>query len=142
MGKKGFGISVFMICMVLLLFLIGCEFSASTANFKNIQVASDINKETNEPTVVTNTFSTDAPMIYVSGDVVNAPDGTKIKSSWVYLEMDPVFVIDEVEMTTKDIDTGFVFGLSKPDNDWPEGKYEVELYIDNNHEETVKFEVK
>lgn len=141
MCKKVSYISIMLVFVLTLTILNGCEFNVSTASFKNIETASEINNDTKEPITISDTFSTDAPFIYVTGKVVNAPEGTKVKASWIYLDMDPVFTIDEAELTTKHIDTAFDFSLSKPNDGWPVGQYEVKLYIDDNHKETVKFEV-
>ena len=129
--------------LITILFVsIGCSVRFTTANYSNIQMASEIDDSNNKPINTTTIFDVTAPMLYVTGTLNNAPDGTVIKAEWLYIDNDPVISIDSVELEIKDVTTDFYFSLSKPNNDWPTGKYEVKLYIDDEYKQSVNFEVK
>jgi hypothetical protein len=66
--------------------------------------------------------------------------GTMVSAQWYYIEGDPVY-IDGVALEINDTTTDFLFSLSKPDNNWPKGHYQVDLYIDDNLEQSVNFSV-
>ena len=118
-----------------------CSFSVSTASLKNLQMASQVDSN-NKAVTVTDSFTTDTPMIYATGNVNNAPEGTVIEALWVYLDSDPVIDIDSVEMELDDSYVDFIFSLSRPDNGWPTGKYEVKLSIDGVYKESLYFTVR
>jgi len=125
--------------LLVALFLTGC--SVSTANLSNVKTGESLNdgKVAKEAKV----FSTDAPEINVSANLNNAPDNTKVKISWRYLERGGQD-IDSVEVTAKDGQNLVSSTLSSPNNGWPTGKYEVTLKIetDNAKPVTKTFEVK
>ena len=130
------------LCISLVAVFFGCNLSITTANFQNIQTASQVDNTTKKPITVTSTFTSTSPFIYVTGSINNAPEGTTIKGEWIYNETDPVTIIDSATLKTVEVDTDFQFNLSKPTNDWPTGKYEVKLYIDDKYIQSVNFEVK
>ncbi len=131
---------VLVVALFVTMFLLGCEgeVSVSTANFKDLQSASTINDD-NTPKDVTNIFNPDSPIIYITGIVKNAPDGTDIMATWIYSESD--FVIAEISLDLTHINENFKFSLSRPDNGFPEGKYEVKLWIGEKYKESVYFTV-
>ncbi len=113
-----------------------CEASVTTANYKDLEMARMEGKEA----VYTNTFTNDTPEIYVTGVLDNAPGTTNLKSEWYYME-DEEALIDSAEAETEELKTEFNFSLSRPDDGWPEGAYEIRLFIDGEHQETLEFEV-
>ena len=129
---------VFIFLTVGIFFLSACSFT--TANFTDLKMASEVDKQ-NLPVTITSTFTTTSPIIYVTGIIKNAPEGTVIKSEWYYLETeDPIF-IDDVEYEVNDVTTAFDFSLSKPTAGWPAGSYEVKLYIDGTYKSSLSFKV-
>ena len=133
-----------LISFVLFLIIVinACSFSITTANFTNIQVATQVDSS-NRPIKTTNVLATDSEMIYVTGTLKNAPEGTVIKALWIYhTESDESIDIDSASLDIKDSTTDFSFSLSIPDSGWPIGKYEVKLFIDEKYKQSVYFEVK
>lgn len=120
---------------LLVFMLLACGFNFSTANISDAKTATD--PEGASPTTV---FEQDA-VIYAVVTLANAPDDTTVKASWVAVEaegVDPNFVIDEVELTSGD---GVLqFDLSN-DKLWPVGKYKVDLYLNNELDRSLDFEV-
>ena len=126
--KKAATVWLFVAVFIL---MAGCSFT--TANLSDVKIASEIDSDL-KPVTPADRFAADAPMIYVTGTLNNAPEGTKIKIEWVYVETEPHTLIDVIELETQEITSDFESHLSKPDNGWPVGQYEVRLYIDDNEE--------
>ena len=121
--------------------LAACSFSASTATLSNIKTGSKLVK--GEVKKEVRVFSTDAPLIFISANLNNAPEGTKVTFKWRYLEGEGQD-IDSVEVESKSGENRMSSNLSKPDVGWPQGKYEVilELNTDNSKPIHKKFQVK
>ncbi len=119
----------------MMIFLLACGFSASTANIQNVRMARDA--EGNDPTTVfapTETF-------HCVGELKNAPDDTALKAVWIAMQVEgvsPDFLIGEKELTSGS--GTFHFQLSN-DSPWPAGRYRVELYLNGELETTLEFEV-
>jgi len=129
-------ISVTVMCAIMALAICSC--SVSTANLQNVRVSNDKNA-----TASMAVLASDTPEIFVVFDCNNAPDGTVVKVAWKYTESDPAIDIDDASMTLTEVDSKNInFSLTKPDKGWPSGKYEVELFIDDNLQQTVNFSVK
>jgi hypothetical protein len=131
-------ILVFIALIGELVFLSACSFT--TANFTNLQMASELDKQ-NNPVTITSTFTTSSPIIYATGIIKNAPQKTVIKSEWYYLETEDVTFIDEISYEVTEVTTVFYFSFSKPTSGWPLGNYEVKLYIDGVYKSTLSFKV-
>lgn len=120
---------------MLVFMLLACGFNFSTANISAAKTATD--PEGASPTTV---FAQDDVM-YAIVTLDNAPDDTIVKASWVAVEaegVDPNFVIDEAELTSG---SGVLqFDLSN-DKLWPVGKYKVDLYLNNELNRSLDFEV-
>lgn len=129
------GFSLALAAGVLLLASIACGFSASTANFKDTFLTR--NPESNEPTTV---FAQNE-VFYAIVDLANAPDDTVVRTVWYVVEAEGIegeFLIDETEVTTGD--GRITFDLT-PEAQWPVGSYKVELYLNDELEETLEFQV-
>ena len=120
----------------LILASLACSFSASTANIKDAVLATDPDGE--QPTEV---FSPDQTF-YLVVSLANAPDDTGLKTRWFTVQVEgvePGFVIDEVE-----ISTGLpvvTFDLAN-ENLWPQGTYQVDLFLDGELDQSLEFEVR
>ncbi|HFD39519.1 MAG TPA: hypothetical protein ENJ31_06685 [Anaerolineae bacterium] len=121
---------------VVILAMLACSFSASTANIQNARMARD--EAGNDPTTV---FAP-TDVFHCVGELKNAPDDTKIKAAWIAVQVEgvePDFLIGEKELTSGS--STFHFQLSN-DNPWPAGKYKVELYLNGELDTTLEFEVR
>jgi len=131
---------VSLLVVAVMVFLTACSFSVTTAKLKNVRLAKD--KDGNTPTSVFGQSDT----FYCVGDLVNAPDDTKLTAKWyavkvVGIKVEPNHLIGERSLTSGS--SHFYFSLThKPGSIWPKGQYKVELYIDDKPAQTLKFEVK
>jgi hypothetical protein len=115
---------------------LACNFSASTANVKNLRLASD--KDGNSPTTKFGQQDT----IFLLGDLANAPSDTKLKATWIAVDVqgaDPNSVIDEADLTSGD--GTFTFTLQNNQSLWPPGKYRVDLYLDDKLNQSLDYQV-
>jgi len=122
--------------LVIALSVLACSGSVTTANIADAWMSTD--EEGNNRTTV----YTPNAVFYVQADLRNAPDDTRLKAVWIAVDVegaDPNLTIYETEFVSG---SGLVhFSLSN-NNPWPQGKYKVELYLDDKLAKTVEFEVK
>ncbi|KPL82283.1 hypothetical protein SE15_08735 [Thermanaerothrix daxensis] len=122
--------------LVIVLSVLACSGSVTTANIADAWMSTD--EEGNNRTTV----YTPNAVFYVQADLRNAPDDTRLKAVWIAVDVegaDPNLTIYETEFVSG---SGLVhFSLSN-NNPWPQGKYKVELYLDDKLAKTVEFEVK
>lgn len=90
------------------------------------------------------TFNTSTAVVYCSVKVSNAPANSRARVDWIYREgeLEGVrdYIIDTATVTIEG--TRYVsFSLSIPDAGWPEGLYDLVLYMDDKKMETVPFSV-
>ena len=123
---------------VLILFT-GTSCAVTTANITVATMASEVDSVTQEAVIATDTFGQNTPEIFCSVEVANAPDETKLKGSWYYMEDGDT----EIDSYTLDVEGTSVASMSliKPTKGWPVGSYELRLYIDDKLEETKSFTV-
>jgi hypothetical protein len=80
-------------------------------------------------------YKPDAPKFIVVADIANAPEDTKITVKWIYVPQNRE--IDKVEMVlpgSRSINSS----LTRGENLWPEGDYEVQIFIDQKKEQSHK----
>jgi hypothetical protein len=121
--------------LALILSMLACGFSATTANITEAYLAPD--EAGTEPT--TEFFPEDT--FYLILELANAPDDTNVKAVWVAVDAEDVdfdTVIDEAELETGD--GRLTFDLANEDL-WPVGNYKVDVYINDNVVETLEFSV-
>ena len=110
----------------------------------SLTMAKSIDETTYKPIEKTATFGVDAPEIFLSAKFSNAPSDTEIMAEWVYVEGEAEdlrdYLIDAVSIYVAGTDY-LSFSLSMPEQGWPQGQYEVILYIDGEEAETVSFTV-
>lgn len=115
--------------LVVTLGLAGCEAecSVSTARLSDAKMATAIDAGTKAPTVQASTFAPDVPAIYATAMLSNAPDDTKVKATFHFLENgDRQIAEDEIQAGgTRSV----AFTLSPPVNGWPAGQYETRFYL-------------
>lgn len=127
-----------------LLLILGCFVlsgcSISTARFDNLVTSATVDEDY-YPLDETETFITTTPIIYLTGKIKNATIDSTIRVEWYYVEGESEIFIGDSILNVSDINMDFYFSLSKPTNNWPTGKYEIRLYYDDKHQETVSFKV-
>lgn len=114
----------------------GCK--VSTANLSDARVCAKVDADGVCPA--------DAPEIPSGTDIIhatavlrNAPPDTPIKVSWRYLEApDGGFDIDSATFVAKEPVMALHGVLTRPDNGWPKGRYEVVLAVDADNVEPVR----
>jgi hypothetical protein len=120
----------------LILVALACQFSFSTAKIENVRLAKD-----QEGQQATTQFAP-SDTFYLVGDLSNAPSDTKLKAVWTVVQaegVDPNTVIQERELAAAS--GPFWFSLSQEAGIWPVGKYKVELYLDDELNQSLEFQV-
>jgi len=115
---------------------LACSFAFSSAKVENVRLASD-----EAGSAPTTTFA-QTDTFYLLGELNNAPDDTKLKTSWIAVEVEDTAadtLIDEAELTSGD--GTFTFNLQNDQGLWPPGKYKVDLYLNDELEQTLEFQV-
>ena len=119
-----------------MLLLTACEFSASTANVKSATLARDANG-----TQPTTTFEP-SDTFYLIVDLANAPDDTTVKAIWYAADVGsaaaPNTLIDQASLTSGS--SVLTFNLA-PESAWVPGTYKVELYLNDELNQTLNFSV-
>lgn len=128
--QVGFAVAAVVVAML------ACGFSASTANIKDAKVARDY-----DGTQPTTEFAAEETF-YCVVELANAPDDTTVKAVWTAVEVagaDPNTLIDEYELTSGSGTLHFELSNSQL---WPQGRYKVDLYLDDELDQTLEFEVR
>ena len=136
MKNKKF-LPIVLVILVLMAATLACEFGATTANISDAHMSVD-----DADSAQTEVYAPADAAFYCVFALNNAPDDTVVKGVWTLVEADgydPDQVIDEVEYTGGD-DT-LTFNLDRGDQEWPVGKYKIDLYINDELVQTLNFEV-
>jgi hypothetical protein len=122
--------------MLFLFILIGL-FSSQGASIKNIATAEAVTDD-NYPINPTDVFSPDTERIYVTMDVKNAPENSRMSIFWYKgLDESP---LNTHSMTISGGNAAHWFGY-KPDGRWEEGRYRVEISLNGKILGTVRFKI-
>ena len=124
-----------LVLSTLVLSSLACEFSASTASITEAVMARDA--EGTEPTTVFAPEDTFFCLVTLG----NAPDDTSVRAVWTAVEVegnDPNTVIDESAIESGSGTLEFNLTNSNP---WPVGSYKVDLYLNDELDQTIEFEV-
>ncbi len=112
------------------------EQTDKAGTIQNLRMASD-----KDGTQLTTVF-TPQDDFYLLGDLADASDQTTLKAIWTGVEVKdnpPNTVIDEKELVTGD--GAFTFSLVNNNPTWPVGRYKVDLYLNDQLDQTVEFTV-
>ena len=121
---------------VIVLGILACSGSFSTANISDAFMAAD--HDGTQPTTV---FSADQ-VFYCIVQVANAPEDTTLRVVWTAVAVDgedPNTEINTTDATVGTLDS-FVFNLSN-DGLWPPGQYKVDIYLNDELDQTLEFSV-
>jgi hypothetical protein len=137
--KAAIGSTAFIMTLALGLAACQAECSMSTARLTEARMASAIDAETKAPTTPASTFGPGTPSVYATAKLSNAPDDTKVKATFHYLEGgDRPIAEDEVQAGG----TRFVaFTLTAPTSGWPAGQYETRLLLNGKEVVRIPFNV-
>lgn len=129
--KKIISILAFLSVIIL---LSSCNFS--TANISDTKMCTSIADD--QCSADKPVFDTNTPEIFVSCHLNNAPNDTDVEFAWFYLGQDRIS-IDAVTFSSGDaIGTlNLQSSLTRPNNGWPEGDYEIVITILGTEKEPV-----
>lgn len=116
--------------------LLGCAVRSTPPRLENAVTARDSQGE--EPTAVFDGEDT----LYAVTDLKNAPDDTTVRAVWTAVDVEgvePDFQIQETRLTTGS--NRIYFELTNP-APWPTGHYRVDLYLSDQLQESLAFEVR
>lgn len=126
--------------------LLACE--VSTANLTNVRICNNAVDNGGDCSEDMTAFKTTDPVIYLSANLENAPDGTVVTATWNYVKgeySNEKQEIDKVSATATDGgNLPFHASLTGPTDGWPKGDYEVivSLSSDNSTPITKPFSIK
>jgi len=132
-----------LIIVALIVLAIVFDIDLNSANIQNVQLCENLAGDLcgGDQTF----FQTNSPQIVVSCELKNPPTDTKVEFTWNYLS-NGITKIDAVTLNSGDhIGTvNMHSSLSRPNNGWPVGDYEVVIRILDTDKEAIskKFYVK
>lgn len=125
-----------LVIISLLFSTLACNFSFSTARIENARLSSDERGERSNKV-----FGQD-DTIFLVGNLKNAPDDTKLKTSWMVIDAAGASsgsIINETEIIAG---SGlFEFSLQNNNSLWSPGNYQVDLYMDNVLNQSFEYSV-
>ncbi len=136
--------ALFLMIALLFIPLLACEFSVSTASITNAVMSRDVKGDNFEPVGITDTYPPDQGKFHAVVSISSAPSDTKVKAVWTAVDVGaaaaPNTKIDETEVEaegTRNID----FSLTPNAGRWPPGSYQVDIYLNDKLNRTLKFTV-
>jgi len=128
------------VAMMLIAFSFGCSFNFTTATITSAIMTDSIDID-GIPGDEVASFAADAPMLYTSAILQNAPDHTQIRIVWAYVTGKQV--MDEVTLDSGTISDRYIYSNFEPSALLPEGDYRVDYFIDDHEipDATVAFTV-
>ncbi len=126
MKKKHFIWALNVVLIAILISTSGCEYSSATISDAKICTSLNGNICSSDDEVIQGNPAT----IYASCALKYAPENTEIKFSWYYygqtkIEIDNVILNSGTNGTDLDVFSS----LSRPNNGWPNGDYEVVIQL-------------
>ena len=114
--------------------------STTGSDIKEIHMAKD--DGSGQPGEETTTFAPGDHTIHCVATLNESKSGTAIKFSWWIVDADGTQdkKIKDIDYTTKTLENVIHGHLTLP-QDWPKGKYKVEMYVNGNLEKTVPYSV-
>ncbi|MEO7912136.1 MAG: hypothetical protein ABIV47_21035 [Roseiflexaceae bacterium] len=115
-----------------------CEFSASTASITSAELAHGY--VDGKATDTSTTFApSDTPLHYVV-TLGSAPDDTKVKAVWTIVDAgDGQFKDQKLDETELQSGSGVLNFTLAGKQEWPVGKYKVDLFLNDKLERSADF---
>lgn len=133
---KRYLVKLFSLVVLVAAVLTACEFSASTANIDSATLARD--ETGTQPTTL---FAQDE-IFYLVVELANAPDSTTVRTVWYAVDVGdvapPNTLIDEAELESG---SGTLYFNLAPASVWAVGDYSVEIYLNDELDQTLTFSV-
>lgn len=129
------------VLLVVLTFVTTDSVSITTARLKSAHMTTAMDSS-GKPLDKVNSYSANAPQLVAVAELRNAPVNTKVNFVWRYITGD--ILIKDYSMDSGNSDANvYVFSNLINDRPWPEGKYRVEMYIEDRKtpDAAVDFEV-
>ncbi len=129
------------VVLALLATISACGFSVSTARVESAILARGYdNGEAVDPTT---TFAPTDQTIHLVVKLANVPDGTTTRAEWSIVEAEGYepSAIDATDLTLDSGEDTADFTLTN-DQAWPMGRYKVDLYLNDELDQTLEFEVR
>jgi len=139
---RGLTIRLFLCVFLMVPILIStAAFAAPT--LESITFCKGVQGPDKDPVGITDKFWTYSPSVSAVAKIVTPADGTKVTCKWISVDAgSKLGEFAEGEMTlTKKGYTNAHFELSKPANDWANGQYMVEIYIDGKKAGSAYFTI-
>jgi hypothetical protein len=129
-------------CMLLVLtaglaLLTACQFT--TANIDRAVMARAVNED-NSPAEETTSFHKYESLLHCCVDMANTPEGTKVKAVWRFDDGEERSIIDSTEVDVNS-SVWVDFSLALSESGLPYAKYAVDLYVNNEFQQTVPFTI-
>jgi hypothetical protein len=89
-------------------------------------------------------FKPQTAKIFLRSKIVDVPAGSTVKGAWIAEKTKvapPNYKIDEKEMKAGGAVNEITYSISKPNANWPEGDYRVDLFINGAAAGNVKFRI-
>ncbi len=141
---------VFWSAAVALTMLSGCEtdwsiWTRNPVSLSEVAMSQGVDPKTRMPIDPTDVFTTEAPAIYCSAKLSNAPPDTKVTAEWIYVK-------GELEgVSNHAIDTwsgnaegrGYLYMMmARPEEGWVRVDYRVVPYLNDTKRANVSFQIR
>ncbi len=141
---------VFWSAAAALTMLSGCEadwsiWTRSPVSLSEATMSKGVDPKTRMPIAPTDVFTTEAPAIYCSAKLSNAPPATKVTAEWIYVKGELKGVTNHVIDTWSDNTegTGYLYvTMACPEEGWVRGHYRVVLYLNDRKQSSVSFQIR
>jgi hypothetical protein len=133
-------ITGFLLLIVLTMCTTG-ELNYSTASLKNAHMTTAMDAS-GKPVDAVRSYSPNAPELVAVAELHNAAANTKVRFVWKYITGDMLIKEYSLDSGNSGSDI-YIFSNLTNDSPWPEGKYRVEMYIEDRKtpDAEVDFEV-
>lgn len=106
-----------------------------------IYLTDEVDLTTRKPKNVKNVFKTGTKNIFTSIETISAPDNTKLEAKWYYITFNNEKVpVNSIKANAKG-SGNILIALTKPKINWPVGKYELQILVNNQKNTTVIFNI-
>jgi len=99
--------------------------------------------ESGRPVQSVSSYSPDTPELFAAADLRHAPEGTRVRFLWTYLPENYQIATVELTVDKGQSDAPIFCRLTNQGRPWPEGEYQVEIYVDDRTEpdSVIRFSV-